>query len=427
LELRDYLRVLRKRWILIVILTLAGVAGAALLSILTTPLYQASTKVFVAVQSTGAVGDLVQGNSFVQQQVKSYTEVISSERVLRPVISELQLEDTVAQLAESVTATSPLDTVNIEISVLRADPKEAADLANAITAEAREQIAEITRPTNGDPSPISVSVLQSAVVPTQPVSPNTRLNLALGLLIGLAVGLGLALLIQVLDTRIRGERDVQQITNAPIIGGIAFDKASPKRPLIVQAEPNSPFAEAFRMLRTNLQFLNVEGEPRTFVVTSSLESEGKTTTTANLGIAIAQSGARVLVIDADLRRPRMAQLLGIEGAVGLTDVLIGRVKLDDALQSWGSKNFMVLPAGTVPPNPSELLGSQSMAELIAFLETRFDVVLFDAPPLLPVTDAALLAKHSSGALLVVAAAAAAVVRSRARSRPSRTSMPGWRE
>jgi capsular exopolysaccharide synthesis family protein len=157
------------------------------------------------------------------------------------------------------------------------------------------------------------------------------------------------------------------------------------------------------MLRTNLQFLNVEGGPRTFVITSPLEGEGKTTTTANLAIALAQSNARVLVVDADLRRPRLAEVLGLEGAVGLTDVLIGRAKLEDALQPWGSSNFLVLPAGTVPPNPSELLGSRAMADLIEALEPRFDVVLLDAPPLLPVTDGAILAHRSRGALLVVAA------------------------
>jgi succinoglycan biosynthesis transport protein ExoP len=403
LELRDYLRVLRKRWILIAILALVGVAGAASASILTTPMYEASTKVFVSVQGSGAVSDLTQGNNFVQQQVKSYTEVITTERVLQPVIDELNLDDSLADLAASVVATAPLDTVNIEITVTRADPKEAADLANAITAEARQQIAEITRPTNGDPSPISVSVLQSASVPIEPVSPNTRLNLALGLLVGLALGLGLAVLIEVLDTRIRGERDVKLVTDSPILGGIAFDKNAPKRPLIVHLEPTSPRAEAFRMLRTNLQFLNIEGGSRSFVVTSALESEGKTTTTANLAIAIAQSNARVLVIDADLRRPRLAEMLGLEGAVGLTDVLIGRVELDHALQPWGTGNFMVLPSGAIPPNPSELLGSQSMADLLRFLETRFDIVIIDAPPLLPVTDGAVLAKQTRGALVVVAA------------------------
>ncbi|MFW8745217.1 CpsD/CapB family tyrosine-protein kinase, partial [Mesorhizobium japonicum] len=176
-----------------------------------------------------------------------------------------------------------------------------------------------------------------------------------------------------------------------------------RRPLIVHDDPNSARAEAFRSLRTNLQFLDVEGGPRSFVIASAIPEEGKTTTAANLAIAIAQSGARVAVVDADLRRPRLAGYLGLEGAVGLSDVLIGRVPLTDALQPWGNVPLMVLPAGTRPPNPSELLGSRAMELLLQVLEREFDTVLIDVPPLLPVTDGALLAKQTRGALLLVAA------------------------
>ncbi|MDX6212189.1 MAG: tyrosine-protein kinase, partial [Frankiales bacterium] len=137
------------------------------------------------------------------------------------------------------------------------------------------------------------------------------------------------------------------------------------------------------------------------VITSSIPQEGKSTTTANLAITLAQAGLKVVLVEADLRRPKLMQYLGVEGAVGLTSVLIGRVTLDDALQPWGNGSLMVLPSGPTPPNPSELLGSQGMAELIASLEQQADIVLVDAPPLLPVTDAAVLAKICDGALLIV--------------------------
>jgi succinoglycan biosynthesis transport protein ExoP len=149
--------------------------------------------------------------------------------------------------------------------------------------------------------------------------------------------------------------------------------------------------------------LEVESGGRSFVITSSIPSEGKTTTSANLAIALADSGAQVVIIDGDLRRPKLASYMGLEGAVGLTDVLISRTELADALQPWGRGNLVVLPAGTVPPNPSELLGSRAMASLIQTLEAEFDVVLIDLPPLLPVTDAALVSKLTRGALVVVAA------------------------
>ncbi len=261
----------------------------------------------------------------------------------------------------------------------------------------------MTKPTNGDPSPVTLTVLRPATVPGAPVSPNTNLNLALGVLVGLALGFGLAILREVLDTRIRTMRDVENITDAPIIGGISFDPNASRRPLIVQADPRSPRAESFRTLRTNLQFLNVEGGPRSFVITSSIESEGKSTTAANLAIALSDAGARVALVDADLRRPKIAEYMGIEGAVGLSDTLIGRVSLLDALQTWGRGNLAVLPAGTTPPNPSELLGSQAMLTLVRTLEKEFDTVLIDVPPLLPVTDGALLSKSARGAIIVVAA------------------------
>ena len=168
------------------------------------------------------------------------------------------------------------------------------------------------------------------------------------------------------------------------------------------ADPLSPRAESFRTLRTNLQFVDVGRASRSFVITSSVQREGKSTTSANLAIAMSDAGSRVLLVDADLRRPKVADYMGLEGAVGLTDVLAGRVKLADVIQPWGTGRLFVLPAGTVPPNPSELLGSQPMQKLIEFFEQEFDAVIFDAPPLLPVTDGAILARKVGAVILVVA-------------------------
>jgi len=405
MELRDYIRVLRKRWILILALTLLGVAAAAVASLLMTPKYQARTLSFVSVQNGGTVTEFAQGTTFAQNIIRSYVDAISSPRVLDSVVADvdLGLDESATELSADVSASAVLNTVNIEITVTRTDPVEAANIANAVTASFRQQASELTRPAAGEQSPVLVTILTPAEVPTEPVSPNTRLNVVLGLLVGLALGLAIALLVEVLDTRIRREQHVRQLTDAPILGGIAFDKLAPKRPLIVQSEPSSPRAEAFRSLRTNLQFLDVEGGPRSFVITSSMPGEGKSTTAANLAIVVAQSGARVLVIDGDLRSPSMADMFGIEGGIGLTDALIGRVPLQDAIQPWGLRNLSVLPAGTMPPNPSELLGSQAMVNVLRQVEQDFDVVLIDAPPLLPVTDSALLAKHVRGALVVVAA------------------------
>jgi succinoglycan biosynthesis transport protein ExoP len=403
-ELGDYLRILRKRWIAILALTLVGIASAAGVTILTTPMYQASTLVYVQAQSSGSVGELVQGSTFVQSQVKSFAEVVTTPRVLDPAIKSLGLDESAAALAETITASAPLDSVNIEIVVSRDSSTEAANIANAVTSSFRSAVEEITTSSGASPaSQVSVSVLRDATAAQGPVSPNTAINLILGFLVGLITGLGFAILREVLDTRIRGERDIAAITDAPIIGGIGFDPGAVLKPLVVQDDPQSVRAEAFRTLRTNLQFLEVESGPKSFVVTSSIPSEGKTTTAANLAITLADSGAQVVLIDADLRRPKIAEYLGIEGAVGLTDLLISRAELADVLQPWGRGNLVVLPAGTIPPNPSELLGSKAMAALIRTLESEFDVVILDMPPLLPVTDAAIVSKITRGSLVVVAA------------------------
>jgi polysaccharide biosynthesis transport protein len=173
--------------------------------------------------------------------------------------------------------------------------------------------------------------------------------------------------------------------------------------LIVQADPHSPRAEAFRTLRTNLQFVDAANHPRSIVFTSSLPGEGKTTTAANLAITMAAGGSRVCVVEGDLRRPRLLEYMGLDGSVGLTNVLIGQTDVTDALQQFSDGGLYVLGAGPIPPNPSELLGSTAMEKTLRELESRFDVVIIDTPPLLPVTDAAVLSTIVGGTVLVVGA------------------------
>lgn len=403
MELRDYLRVLRRNWILLLVLTVAGAAGGALYSLLQTPQYEATTKVFVSASSADSVADLNAGNSYTQQIVRSYAEVVTTGLVLDPVISQLGLDESTQELAEQVTATATLNTVIVDITVTDADPERAADIANALAGKLIDAVPELTPANSDGVVPVKVTVTQAAQVPDEPVSPRVPLNIALGALVGLAAALGIAVLRSVLDQRIRGQRDVELVTDRPILGAIAWDPKAQERPLIVHADPLSPRAESFRALRTNLQFVDMGSERRSFVITSSVESEGKSTTTANLAIALRDSGLNICVVEGDLRRPKLVDYLGLEGAVGLTDVLIGRAALTDALQRWGRNNMFVLPAGQLPPNPSELLGSAAMAKLMRDLEAEFQIVLVDAPPLLPVTDGAILAKQTSGAIVVTAA------------------------
>ncbi len=402
MELSDYIRILRKNWLIIVVATLVGLGAAATYSLTRTPEYEAQSTVFVSTQGGGTIQELQQGSAFTQQRVTTYVGLVTKPIVVTPVIEELGLETTPEELVEQVSASSPLNTTLIQIAVTDADPVRAADLANALGASLTESVEAIETPNDATVSPVKLTRVQDAVAPSVPVSPNVPLNLALGALIGLAVGIAVAVLRTVLDTRVRSIRDVQNITDRPIIGTIPFDSHAAERPIILQADPQNPRAEAFRALRTNLQFLEMDGG-HTFVVTSSVPSEGKSTTAVNLAIAVADAGKRVALIDTDLRKPKVAEYLGIEGGAGLTDVLIGRAKVGDVMLPWGKRPLFVLPAGKVPPNPSELLGSKQMAQLLEAIAADFDVVLMDAPPLLPVTDAAVLAKLSTGTLIVAAA------------------------
>lgn len=402
MELQDYVAVLRKRWITIALVTAIGIAAGIAATALTTPTYKARSQVFVSVRTGETSSDLLQGSSFTQKQVKSYTALVTSPRVLQPVIDQLDLTTSPETLASTVSADSPLDTVLINITATNDDPELASAIANATADSLATEVSALESGADGI-SPVQISSVRTASVPGYPASPDTRLNLALGLALGLAVGIGIAVVRHLLDTRIRDESDVRQVTDSSVIASIAFDPDAPAHPLIVQTHPHSQRAEAFRRLRTNLQFLDVDGRPGTIVVTSSLPGEGKSTTAINLAMTLADAGSKVVLVDADLRRPSVAQYMGLEGNVGLTTVLIGRATTEDVVQPWGNGNLHVLPSGQVPPNPSELLGSTSMSTLLDTLAAEYDVVLIDTPPLLPVTDAAILSRLAGGALVVVGA------------------------
>lgn len=401
LELRDYLRILRRNWILVVAATLAGLLVGGGASALASPVYTAETQLFVAIQSSGSVQELQQGNTFSQARVQSYVKTVGSPVVLQPVIDVLGLDLTSEELAKRVTATSDTNTVLINISVTDNSSVQAAAIAQAVADSMIKAVDSLEKPKTGGTSPVSLSIIKPAIAPVAPSSPNTRLNLLLGLIVGLGLGVGGALLRSTLDSRIRGEADLRQVTSAPLLGGISFDQDATKKPLLTQAAPQSPRAESFRQLRTNLQFANVTGQAKTVLITSSLPGEGKSTTATNLAIALAQAGQTVCLVDADLRRPMINEYLGLDRSAGLTTVLVGAAEINDMLQPWGDENLYVLTAGQIPPNPSELLGSNEMKQLIAQLEEVFDTVVIDAPPLLPVTDAAVLSQHVGGVVLVV--------------------------
>ncbi|SIR78391.1 polysaccharide biosynthesis tyrosine autokinase [Microbacterium sp. RURRCA19A] len=404
MELRDYLRILHRNWILLLSLTVLGGAGAYGLSLLQTPSYEATTQLYVSVRTdTSGVSELAQGTNFARQAVASFVDVVDSAVVLDRVIDDLNLNLTPQALAKSINASTPVNSVVISITTTNSDPELAAAIANSVGSNFADVVVnQLAKPEGDSPSLVRIETIEPALVPTSPSTPRIPLNVGLGILVGLAAGLGIAVLRTVLDTRIHSLHDIQSATDKPVLGGIAFDPEAKKRPLIVHADPRNPRAESFRSLRTNLQFVDVDGDSRMFVISSAGPAEGKSTTAANLAIALAETGARVALVDGDLRLPRVAEYMGLEGSVGLTDVLIGRAELVDVLQQWGTGRLFVLPSGQTPPNPSEMLGSQAMQRTLEALSKAFDYVIIDAPPLLLVTDAAVVSRFASGVILIAA-------------------------
>ncbi|MCC9198012.1 polysaccharide biosynthesis tyrosine autokinase [Arthrobacter sp. zg-Y820] len=401
MEIREYLRILRRSWLLVVASVLIAVLIAAVASLIAKPTYTATTQLFVSIQNSGSVSELQQGNTFTQARVQSYVKTAETPAVLQPVIDSLGLESTPSELASQVSATADLNTVLITVSASAPSPVEAAALAQAVGESLVEVVVDLEGSGQGGPSPVKLSVITPATAPSEPSSPNVNLNLAVGALLGLVIGLGIALLRSVLDQRVRNEADLRKVTQKPLLGGITYDPEASTRPLLTHVPAQSPRAESFRQIRTNLQFANVSRKTRTVLVTSSLPGEGKSTTATNLAIALAEAGESVLLVDADLRRPRVDEYLGLERGAGLTTALIGQANVDDLLQPWGDDGLFVLTAGQIPPNPSELLGSRAMKELLLHLESTFDAVIIDASPLLPVTDSAVLAQQVGGVVLVV--------------------------
>lgn len=247
-----------------------------------------------------------------------------------------------------------------------------------------------------------ISIFESAATPRTPISPNVEQTVLLAAAIGLTLAVGGAFLIEYLDDTIKTPDDVDRVIDLPILGGISRIQGEEYAEKLVTArEPRSPIAEAYRVLRTNIQFSSVDDPTRTLMVTSPGPTEGKSITLANLAVVLAQSGRKVVVVDTDLRRPVLHRAFDVAKSHGLSDVILtSNPGLEEHLQATAMDNLWVLPSGSLPPNPAELLGSERFKGLIEELKERADVILFDSPPVLAVTDAAVLSTRVDGVLLI---------------------------
>jgi succinoglycan biosynthesis transport protein ExoP len=396
MELRDYLRILRKRAWLIAVATVLSASTALGTSLATTPVYQGTAKLLVVAKSDPAGGnsDQLQGALLSQQLVKSFAQIIESRATAEAALRLDPQPFTPRQLQAKTNAEPVNETLLINLTVEDTEPARAKRLTNSVA-----RAFMMTVPNIQSGSALRVSLVEPALKPIDPIRPRTRLNITLGLMLGLMLGVGLAFLREFLDRTLKTPEQLEEAVGAPVVGTIPPFKAG-KQPIPVAEQPRTAAAEAFRKLRTNFAFLGVDRPSLCCVVTSPAAADGKSTVAANLAIALAQAGQRVAIIDADLRKPSLHKLFRLSQQVGTTTVLLDHADVHDAIHHLGPDLPSVLTAGQLPPNPSELLGSRRMGDLLTELQAAYDVVLMDCAPLLPVADPMVVSQFADGILLI---------------------------
>ncbi|WP_435203108.1 polysaccharide biosynthesis tyrosine autokinase [Janibacter sp. GS2] len=416
MTLQDLWKLTRRQMVTIVAFTVAGLVLAYGWMLLQDKEYTATAGGYVTAGGGQSIGESYSSQTLAQQKAAAYVTLFTNRNVTEAVIDDLGLDSTPQALASRITATLPPDGVTIEVSAVAGEPKEARDIADAVVVAAAAEAKRIeesgpTRETVGadgetrtvkSQAQVLIKPNESAILPTSPTSPDPLRILPLGLIIGLLVGYAVAAVRHYNDTKVRHVDDIEEAAGTGVLGVLPVSKDLGSE----RGEARRPKAfherEALRKLRTNLRFVDVDHQPRSIVVTSANQGEGKSTVASSLATVLAESGEQVVLIDADLRRSAVARAFDLDGSVGLTEVLAGTLPLADAMQTTDVPGLQILTAGSTPPNPSELLGSHRMEVLIAELSEKHFVVL-DAPPLLPVTDATLLTRSADGAVLVVAA------------------------
>jgi polysaccharide biosynthesis transport protein len=459
LELRDYLSVLRRRKGVIALTTLAVVGAAVVISFLQTPVYEAKTAVLVRPRTSEQIltpnADRTQAAADAQRAIDTEIEVLQSRTVEDAVRQKLHRVPHI-----SVTTAGQTDVIRVSArdtnrgrvardadtyarTYLDVRRKQAVDDFLGAGQEVQNKISDLQRQIDALPTALASSanvnaqrqsleqqqayyrqqldqlqvaaqisqsgggqIVSRATAPGSPVEPNTIRNGMIALALGLVLGVALAFLREYLDDSIRTKEDLERATGGlPVVGlipAVASWKNHKNPYLVTVAMPASPVAEAYRTLRTSVQFLGLDRPLQSLVVTSPTKAEGKTTTLANLAVSLAQAGQRVILLDCDLRRPRIHEFFGLSNEVGFTSVLLGTDPLAQTLQPVdGYPLLAVLASGPPPPDPSELLSSQRTKEVVEALRSRCDLLLLDSPPVLPVTDPLVLSGLVDAALLVV--------------------------
>ena len=398
--LREVWAALRVTWWAPLIGLILGAAAAVVLSLSQPKEYLSTTQFFVSTTDSRSANDVYSGSLFSEQRAASYAELLTGERLADRVVRAMRLDMSPKTLSHKITAKVVPDTVLLDVSVTDRSPERARAIARAVGVQFPDLIEGLEAANSTAASPVKVAVVKAPELPTAPSSPTPVRDGLLGAAAGLLIGVLGAIMRARMDRTVRDNDLAASLTGAPVIGVVLKDDTLDKQHTIDRAR-NSRTAEDYRQLRNNLQFLNVDDPPRVIMVSSAVPSEGKTTVVVNLGLTLAETGQKVTIIEADLRRPKVTRYLGLVSGAGLTNVLSGGVDLDEVIQPYGDRHLSVLAAGPTPPNPGELLASSQMAALVEKLRGRNDFVLVDAPPLLPVADSSGLAVLMDGVVLSI--------------------------
>jgi capsular exopolysaccharide synthesis family protein len=401
MEIRDYLRMLRRGWLAVLLITALFVGVAAAYLALTPKRYDATTTLFVSAANMRSINDLQQGSVFAQGAVVTYAEVIDSVTVLGGVAVDLRPQSSVEDLADMVTVNVRPSTALIDVGVTGTDRERVATIANAVGRSAVRVIPRLER-TRGGASMVKVQQIRMAVEPDRASSPNVKRILALGLVVGLCVGLAVTIVAQTLDSRIRRVQEIRQLADVPLLATLPKLRRSERRGLVVREKPSSEVGEAFRALRTNISFLESKDRRSLLITAVANESDGALVP-ANLAWTLAQTGQRILLVDLDLRRSAVGDLLGLAARAGISDVLAGQSRLLDVIRPTDHPCLSVVLSGAAQPGPSELLSRPSLASAVDWMERHYDHVIVHAPPLLSYTDATVVSAAVGGTLVTVAA------------------------
>lgn len=397
MDLSYYLRVLRRNWLLLVIVLVCCVLGAAGAAWLKQSQYTVSTTL---VETSGQNVDPTQeaaSRQLVGQHAATLSQFATTTPVEQAVIEAASRSTGIAPHAPAgITASADGSSPFLTITVTDGSPRWAQAVANAYHGAMAGALAPI------DPDVASAAqdlqVLTPASLPEQPSSPNRTQYVLMGLLLGVVLGLGVIVLREALDRDVREPEDVGRALGIPVLGSVPQE--DPKRALPMRSAPQSARAEAYRAILANLPFLNNPDDlPQQIMVTGTTSGEGTTSVAANLAVALARSGRRTLLVDANFRHPRLHEVFDIPASPGLSELLADELSFEDVVHVLDGGSLRVLTAGELPEDPVERLTSPHATDVLAHLEKYCDVVIFDAPPVVPVADALFLVRQISAVVL----------------------------